>query len=295
VETVKAISFSATALDLYLRCGIQFYYRYVLRLKEKEELESDVDRRESGYFVHKVLAEYYAPSVGRELLGKMLDPAALTRLVDEGFRNAFGEEEFGNKYLLKLQIKRHLSRFIREFEIPRLEDGLTRLLGVETQVSAGMNGYRFSGRIDRMEERKGTTFIYDYKTTGDKSKLVIRPHLLDLNDRSGWSKAIGSLQLPFYMLLASEGLGRDIATIAPSYLLLGKGSFDDATEVPLFDSPSDRGILYPQLEKVIFGLLGELTDVTKPFDPPVDLQEVCPYCPFTNLCGTEWVKKKGFF
>ncbi len=294
VEAVKKIHFSATALDLYLKCGIQFYYRYVLRLKEKEELESDVDRRGQGFFVHNVLAEYYMPFVGAELDTAKMDVTSLGRVVDESFRKEFGDEEFGNKYLLKIQIKRHLSRFLEEFEIPRLKGGSTRLLGVETKVNIEKDGYLFSGTIDRIEEREGRNLIYDYKTTGDKSKLVIRPHLLDLNDRKGWSKAIGSLQLPLYMLLASGGMGKDISTVAPSYLLLGKGSFDPSPEITLFDSPEMRGTLYPQLESVIFSLLRELTDVAKPFSPPDDLQEACPYCPFTQLCGTEWVKRKSF-
>ena len=157
-----------------------------------------------------------------------------------------------------------------------------------------MNGFRFQGRIDRMEESEGTLSIYDYKTGGDKSKLITRPHLLDINDRKGWSKAVGSLQLPFYVLLASGELAKDVSTIVPSYLLLGKQSFEPEMEVPLFDPPEIRSVLIPQLETVIFALLRELTDITKPFDTPVDLQEACPTCPFTHMCGTEWVRKKEF-
>ena len=44
--------YSASALDTYLQCPIEFYYRYIMRLQEKEEASVDLDNQDIGIFVH---------------------------------------------------------------------------------------------------------------------------------------------------------------------------------------------------------------------------------------------------
>ncbi len=62
-EWLKSFDYNATALDTYLRCPLQFYYRFVLELREKEDVSEDIEALDVGKMVHTILSEYY--QIGR--------------------------------------------------------------------------------------------------------------------------------------------------------------------------------------------------------------------------------------
>jgi len=294
VEEVKKMVFSATRLDTYLKCGLKFYYAYLLRLEEREEVLADVDRLGLGRFVHSVLCEYFAPFVGKQMTDKELDTGRLEDIIEKRFAEEFGHEEVGNKHLLKVQVKEQLKAYLEKYEVPRLRESPVTLLALEKRFEVDMNGWRFQGRIDRIEDRGGKISILDYKTGGDARRHRIRFDKLNPVDRSTWTEAIGSLQLPMYMLLYGGSNGGTTDNVDPAYLMLGKGQIDQKIEVPLFDrNGSQDQSNAAMIESVMFKLLDELTDLSQPFLPPHDLQEQCPNCPFTGLCGTQWVKNRG--
>ncbi len=64
---LNGFTYSASALDIYLQCPIKFYYRYIMRLEEKEEPAEDIDNQEIGKFVHEVLKKFYEPYAWKEI------------------------------------------------------------------------------------------------------------------------------------------------------------------------------------------------------------------------------------
>jgi CRISPR/Cas system-associated exonuclease Cas4 (RecB family) len=289
---LKTLRFSATALDTYLKCGLRFYYRYVLRLQERDEPVGDIDRAGLGRFVHAVLAQYYKPFVGKTINGSELDKNSLMRVVDALFLETFGKEEPGNQFLLKTQVRHQLENFLDNFEIPRLSIAPAEIVDVEKEISVHRDGVELWGRIDRIEKRGEEVQIYDFKTGGDRSKLKIRFGKLDRGDSSTWSEAIGSLQLPLYSMLYRGLPGAEKATLRPYYILLGRSKLDHEAMLPLFEDGTDASRFEGTLEEIVMGLVAEITDESKPFMPPERLDKQCPSCPFVRICGTEWVKKK---
>ena len=96
------------------------------------------------------------------------------------------------------------------------------------------DSFKLRARLDRVEKRGERTAIIDYKTSANKNFLTIRYHRLDLKDRDSWSEAIGTLQLPFYLLTYSTLTGEKPEEIDCLFLLLGKARIDSDIEVPLF-------------------------------------------------------------
>ncbi|MEW6088750.1 MAG: PD-(D/E)XK nuclease family protein, partial [bacterium] len=47
--------YSPSSVDTYLNCPVKFYYQYVLRLREKEDLLDEVEARDIGTFIHELL------------------------------------------------------------------------------------------------------------------------------------------------------------------------------------------------------------------------------------------------
>lgn len=60
---------SASLLDCYLRCPVNFHYKYLAKLNRMEEVNEDNDPLAVGLLFHEILQEGYKPLLGRELPG----------------------------------------------------------------------------------------------------------------------------------------------------------------------------------------------------------------------------------
>ncbi len=294
IADLRQRRYSATALDTYLRCPLQFYYRYVLRLEEREEISGEIDRAEVGKFVHRVLADLFAGAVGRLLTPEMIPLGQVESEVGDLFADTFGTEFHAGSYLMKRQIINQVRRFLLDYQLPLLGKESVQIVSLEEQVEVTSQGYIFRGFLDRVEQRGDQTMIIDYKTGADDRFLKIRFDRLSLEDRATWGESIGSLQLPLYMLLYSARHGTGTSSLLPAYLLLGRNRMDESIEVRLFEEGEEKREKYALLEKVIFSLVEEITDASTPFNRTDDLKSHCPDCAFRTVCGTQWVRGRTY-
>jgi CRISPR/Cas system-associated exonuclease Cas4 (RecB family) len=277
---------SAWTLDTYLSCPLKFYHQHILGLDEKAEVSDEIDASDVGRLVHAVLKRLYAPLVGRPLASVDLSLERLAAAIDASFDETYGAESGGAVSFLKAQVHRQLAAFLEHYQHPVLAEHRVMISGLERSIAAEYRGRLFTGRIDRVELRDGMTTILDYKTGHDDTALRIRTENLIFDDRSSWRAAIGSFQLPLYMLLHSVATGTKVEDIRPAYLFLGRPAMNTAVEVGLEDAPET----YHAVEPVIFALIEEMLDPRQPFRPTEDLEQHCPRCPFASLCGTQWVQ-----
>ncbi len=91
-------TFSPSALKTYIQCPLQFYFKYVARLREQDEISDDIEDSTFGTIIHEVMRELYEPYVGRELTSTVLqamhkNDTAIRALVDKQFAiNVFHED-----------------------------------------------------------------------------------------------------------------------------------------------------------------------------------------------------------
>ena len=288
VDFLKDFSFNATALDTYLKCQLKFYYSQVLHLKEREEVSGELAKADIGSFVHRVLAEYFGTFIRKKLTKDLLNISDFEQILDKLFMEEFGDRPIGAHYLLRAQIRNHLNDFINRYQVPLLDKGIT-ILDVERTMQASIGRYNVSGKLDRVEKRDGEIYILDYKTGGSSKRTSINFKKLAIDDRESWSEAIGSLQLPLYAMIyaAATGVGRE--EIQPAYLFLGKQEINGGIEEPLFDDSGGAKDKFEMLEKIIVGLLDEITSTEHAFQPTKDFDHNCPGCEFKYICGTQWV------
>lgn len=292
VELLRDFEYSASALDTYLTCQLQFYYRYLLRISGREGITGEIEKVDIGRFVHDLLHDFFADRTGRPLTVGDLDAGAMTVMIGKQFGRDYGAPATGSLYLLKKQITDHLVAFLKGYQAAVLDATPVEILELESDLQVTWNGYRLKGRLDRVELRGDALCIIDYKTQSNDGYLRIRHDRLDPDLRETWEDAIGSLQLPFYMLLLSEGRRIPVARIDPLFLLLGRVRLDREIESHLFREGDDRTADYAKLEQVMLGLLKEIIDPEMPFLAARDLKRACPLCDFRNICGTQWIVKK---
>ncbi len=288
-ETISILSefkFTPTSLDEYLRCPIRFYYKYLLNLRETAKASAEPDKTEVGNLIHRILKEYFIKTVGKELQEKTLSVEDMRDLVESFFIKEYGAELIGRQYLIKRQVQRRMEELIREYYIPLSETRNIKTLYVEIPLTARYGPFILTGVIDKVELRDGRIFIIDYKTASQESTFKINFKKLNPQDRQSWNH-IGSLQIPFYMLLYSLARKHPPTDLSGIYLLLGRAKVDGKIEYNIFKEIERE---FPMIEEVIQKILQEITDPSEAFHPTQELRQNCPTCVYKEICGTSWVR-----
>ena len=77
IEFLKKETYSATRLNTYLNCPLKFYYRYVLGLREKEDLLEGPEAVHIGRFIHELLEHTFQRFLRKK------------PIIDEKFKKSF--------------------------------------------------------------------------------------------------------------------------------------------------------------------------------------------------------------
>ena len=284
VRFLENYSFSASSLDRYLRCPLEFYYEYVLGLREREIVSDELEREEIGLFVHQVLFDYFKERTGRSLSEKDMNPKELEKIIHVRFEERYGKDPAGEIYLLRRQIGSHLKDFLMNYQTPKLREFPTEIVALEHRLEVVKESFRLMARLDRVEKRGGKTAILDYKTSASKKYLSIQFKKLDPGNRETWSEAIGTLQLPVYLMAYSEAAGEKPEEIDCLFLLLGRNIIDPAIELPLFKDETEFKENFENLTEIIVKLLKEIVDSELPFLPTLDPKNRCAGCLYAHIC-----------
>jgi CRISPR/Cas system-associated exonuclease Cas4 (RecB family) len=284
VRFLKEYPFSATSLNTYLTCPLQFYYEYVLGLREREVISEEFEKEEIGSFVHLVLSQYFKGKTGSVLTEEEMNLEEFEKIIHKHFEEQYGQDPTGEIYLLRNQVERHLMDFIKNYQVPKIKEFQTKILGLEQRIDVVKHSFRLVSRLDRVEKRGERIVIIDYKTSANKNYLAIRYDKLDLANRDSWNEAIGTLQLPFYLVTYSALTGEEPENIDCLFLLLGKTRIDSDIEVPLFKNETEFKEHFGNLNEVIFSLLREIVNPDQPFLPTIDPKSNCGRCPYGYIC-----------
>ncbi|MCX7974391.1 MAG: PD-(D/E)XK nuclease family protein [Candidatus Aminicenantes bacterium] len=288
--------FSASALDTYLQCPLKFYYGFVLKLEEREELVEPIEKKTIGTLVHRILEEFFKPLRNRQLYPNFLREELLKEIIVREAAATFGQNLTGSAWLIRHQIENHLIDFLRNYQLPIIKEHAEErkpylVLGLEQKVEEEMeiDGLLFKAsiKVDRVEKRDNQIFIIDYKTTSQEKNYRINWDKLDLSARMSWPEAINSLQLPFYIFVWSKYSRYPVEEIRAILLLLGKNRLD-RKNVEFWPFDEDLKTRYEQLQiikGVIKELILEIINPAIPFSSDYAREGSCDYCPYTSLCG----------
>ncbi len=197
---------SPSALNGYLACPQDFYYKYLLRISEKEALEENIEASTLGDIVHKVLEDLYEahlPIITESKVDLMMkDYEALTeKQYNEHFPSKnyrYGKNLLQYKMALK-SIKEFLTREKKSIkangpiEILGLEMELKTSLEIETED--GVKQAILKGKADRIDKQNGKIRIIDYKSG------FVKPDQVNTSSISKVFDKAKACQLLFYTYL----------------------------------------------------------------------------------------------
>jgi RecB family exonuclease len=223
-------SISASALNKYLSCPLDFYYRYLVEFGEEKSVEEGVESNTFGSFIHKTLEVLFKPFAQRDEDGDYVTPSPppistsdIDKMLNDfnpilysQFLEFFGGDEslFKNgKNLLSYEMAMEITKnvLIKEKEFLSNTTELVYIEQVEaamnTELEVNVNGelkrIKFKGYIDRID-RIGDKFrVIDYKSGKVKDEDV-KFKVLEEGLKQSFKKTKHALQLTLYCLFFKE-------------------------------------------------------------------------------------------
>ena len=295
---------SPSALNKYLRCQKQFYYRYVLRIHEPEQDEEiSVTDLTLGTVLHDTIQHLYQPYEGKQLTASVIETLRAgfaANAANDGLLDALKGD------ILAEQVVRSYVRNILDFDLTQVP---LRYVAAEYPCSRtlsvpGVGDVRFYGKIDRIDERQGITRIIDYKT--GKTDLEFRDMAQVFDRKQNKSQVLQTL---FYCWLTGNGdtsphiypvrrmASINAATVpAKDNTSSGTPNSNTVSGIPADSATPSPTAIHRQGEDMLFfrdvesdflealqTLLQEIFDPAQPF-LPTTVTRTCDSCPFLALC-----------
>ena len=292
-----------TAINRYMRCPLQFYYRYVAGIKEPDQPndELELDNRVFGNIFHHAADTIYHQlprTVTSQLLQQLLkDKIQIERAVDEAFRQELPNVPTSGLYIINREV---IIRYLRQLlEIDQRLAPFT-ILGLECDVVRPLTisgqRLRIGGRIDRLDQTQdGTIRVVDYKTGSRQLKSL--PDVESIFDPSQvHNHSDYYLQTFVYADIVSRQQQADGPTgsapsgmstqkVVPALLFIQHASSDHYDPILKFGREPIRDIAEYSLRfnELLEQKINEMFDSNVPFSPTSDLN-TCRTCPFAPFC-----------
>jgi CRISPR/Cas system-associated exonuclease Cas4 (RecB family) len=293
----KFLGISPSALNSYIECQLRFYFQYVAKVREPDEVEEDIDARVLGNFLHDAMEHIYARLKDLKA-GKAIEASDIKEVQKsiDSVLNAFFVKKYnldpnkevvleGQRYVVREIVKQMVLRILKRdeaytpFEIIAVEEAgmnyKVKLDNVSTTVVIG-------GKLDRVDKKGNTIRIVDYKTGKDKTDFdSVESLFIPDKDRN---KA--AFQTLLYALLYISNTKYAHETKFQPGLISRTGLFDDNFSFGLKmakERITDALPLMPEFEARLKELVEELFNVEVPF-AQTTVTENCRYCAYKNIC-----------
>ena len=285
LEQMKKRTFSASMLNKYLYCQKQFYYRYVLGLREPKR-DDDVTVADNllGTVLHKIIEVLYKPYENR-----MVEPSDIRSILDsltEDVWQSLPMSEVADDPLA-VHVVRNYVRNILEYD---WQLAPFHYYAGETKVNAELDVpdlgvIKFEGIIDRVDMHNGVVRVIDYKTGAATLEYNDMKHVF--NRDKNQDKALQTL---LYCWMFKENtpdyLSEKVDIVPHIYAVrtLAKGK-DSGTR--LSSKSTTNSIYTPEVEQelkeAITNLLREIYNPELAFQPTSEYTR-CDTCLFYELC-----------
>ena len=308
---------SPSAINVYIKCPLAFFYQYVARIKEPDCEDDTVDNRMFGNIFHKAAQIIYEDVTSRhatvektQLQKYLKDEKMLETVVDRAFNEELfklsASEAASKKRATEYNGLQIINRKVIIEYLQQLLKTDQRLapftvLGLEKQVyndivfnteDGAQRKVKIGGIIDRLDmvtdptTGKPTIRVVDYKT-GSPIKSVIKS-IDEVFEGNSYKHSDYYLQTFLYSLIInnSSKLNPSKYNVSPALLFIKQASADNYDPVLCIDEHkvTDIGIYQTEYLKLLKEKLGEIFSKQKPFVPTND-KRTCEMCAFRMICG----------
>ena len=290
----KITKLSPTSISTYLRCSLQYYWKYIMNIN-CDEVNEEIQMNVIGSIIHNTLDELYrnfgnevvTESKFLEVRNQYLDKCYQNALRNNNFRNGLPKTGFNS--IIASVIDTMISRFL-DNEHNIVKENSLKILCTEKELSFHLNNVELHGFADRIDLLNDKLRVIDYKTGSvNPYDVSISGNAKQLQDMHDKSIQLIMYKYLFIKMFNSNTLGLDEALIAhieeenivPGIIALQKmsnGVFE--LKVNNADLAND---FEAQCDIMFEQLISDIFDKNNPFTQTDDIK-VCGYCSFRNIC-----------
>ena len=290
----KITKLSPTSISTYLRCSLQYYWKYIMNIN-CDEVNEEIQMNVIGSIIHNTLDELYR-NFGNEIVTESKFLEVRNQYLDKCYQNALRNNNFRNglpktgfNSIIASVIDTMISRFL-DNEHNIVKENSLRILCTEKELSFHLNNVELHGFADRIDLLNDKLRVIDYKTGSvNPYDVSISGNAQQLQDMHDKSIQLIMYKYLFIKMLNSNTLGLDEALIAhikqenivPGIIALQKmsnGVFE--LKVNNADLAND---FEAQCDIMFEQLISDIFDKNNPFTQTDDIK-VCGYCSFRNIC-----------
>ncbi len=302
-SSVKSVlRLSPSALNTYLRCELQFYYKYVQRIKEAKPDENEIQPNILGLIFHTAAEYIYQnPDIQQNglinlerLKALAANQQQLKTYVEQAYRKVAEDEGLQQTHAPLLE-SNVVVMFLRSLLLYDGTHGALRVLGLEHPAylqlplpeGSPADSVEIGGIIDRLdiveEDGRSLLRIVDYKTGG---KTETASTLDDLFEKRGYEHKHYMMQTFIYALIMHEQPPtQTILPIAPTLFFVNHARNPSFTPyLKMAGEPiTDFAEIASDFRERLTNLITEVLDLRRSFQPTSD-SKTCTSCPYYALC-----------
>ena len=297
IENYFKKNISASAINTYLRCPLDFYYRYIAELGEEKSVEEDIESQQFGSLVHHALETLYKPFALYDQFGKEVNPKpkamipadieemlnAYKGVLYDEFYNYFDKDEqlfLKGKNLVSYTIaldtventlRKELS-FLKglkdPFHIVQVEAKKT--IELELEVHGIKRRVSFTGYIDRIDKIGNDFRVIDYKSGKVKDADV--KFSKKENPLLSFKNCKHAVQLSMYSLFLFDSYG-----CYPKEATIFSLTDINKLSYALHSSSDSIEEICEQFKAFLAELMEDIFDETLPFEHNEE-SKYCNYC-----------------
>lgn len=287
---------SASAINRYLNCPLQFYLQYIEGLERPDEVAESVDSGTFGSIYHGMMQRIYERIEGdREQVTVTADHLNAIRK-DKPLLTRFLEECFARDYYKTPQQPRPLTGYdylTGEIILKLIDKTLEKDKALtpfvyrasELRITGEMplgdgRAVQLKGFIDRVDECDGRIRIVDYKT--GKERLDFKS-VAELFDSSATERRKAILQVLLYCKLYKMN-HHPASPVYPAIYII-RNLFDKFEWNIRYEKEpfTDFARVEEEFDRCLTACLEEIFDLDRPFSQTTE-ESHCQYCDFRLLC-----------
>ena len=196
---------SASSIQKYCTCPLDFYFKYVLKIKEKKKINQHLEPSDWGIGVHTTLENLFYKGRKIDIHEIKKIKTELNQCMENTFDQIFVDKRYinGKNALIYHHFKKCIENLLDK-EIPEINSlGEYKILETENELISNnlnsleksTNKIKFLGYVDRIDSTDQGIRLIDYKTG-----MVLQKDL-NIFDFDQLTKKHKALQLFFYALL----------------------------------------------------------------------------------------------
>lgn len=288
IDILKSTRLSATALQKYLSCPVQFYYSKIKKLSNEDEVNETLDAGLIGSVLHESIEEIYSGKerITKDFLSECLKKESYAEVVRRHIMDNLKCLEISGRNLIYESL---ICRYVRQIlltdkkllEKKNLDS--FRILELEKKETDIIGGLKFIGIMDRVDSfEDGVIRVVDYKTGSVKDSDI---QIDDENACEVADAAFGedndkrpkiAIQLYLYDVLIRKAHKMEAIenVIYQTTSLFSEGIKSAPMNETFVKEMGTR------LEECLKGLL----DIDKPWTKTAHAK-TCSYCDFKDICG----------